>query len=357
MNAMNRPTAIVSLGDSYISGEGGRWFGNSNSFTGSRDGTDRAYRGGLSYDPRSVYGNSYDNGCNRSDVAEIMSNEIPVDRKFNLACSGAKTAHLLPHSAGGADFKGEAPQITQLAGVARENDIKLIAVSIGGNDLGFSPQFINCITGYIGSSSTNPLHCAGGSQDELHSRLPAAMERVGVVIHEIRRVMAENGKAPASYRIILQSYASVLPRASEARYSQSGSERTRVGGCPSWNEDLTWFRDLGISQIAEALRSVSSSQGIEFLDLQDLLEGREVCSIHTQLADANNPPSPETSEWARFLTLGMLQGQRDESMHPNAYGQQAAGKCLELAYTHGPGNFTCENTPGRGPRDVYVSER
>ncbi len=30
---------VVSLGDSYISGEAGRWMGNSNGFTGSEEGS------------------------------------------------------------------------------------------------------------------------------------------------------------------------------------------------------------------------------------------------------------------------------------------------------------------------------
>ena len=37
-----RPTAIVSLGDSFISGEGGRWLGNGSEPFGTRSGTDRA---------------------------------------------------------------------------------------------------------------------------------------------------------------------------------------------------------------------------------------------------------------------------------------------------------------------------
>jgi hypothetical protein len=43
-------------GDSYISGEAGRWEGNSNAQFASRDGTDRAYTGGCcSYDTSRVY--------------------------------------------------------------------------------------------------------------------------------------------------------------------------------------------------------------------------------------------------------------------------------------------------------------
>src|SRR3990172_5227350 len=88
-------TAIVSLGDSFISGEAGRWQGNSLNMFGTRDGTDRAARCFLgifcSYDATRVYGSSYNNGCHRSDVATIKSAGISVSEKINLACSGAQT--------------------------------------------------------------------------------------------------------------------------------------------------------------------------------------------------------------------------------------------------------------------------
>src|SRR5438093_13715370 len=70
-------TAIVSLGDSFISGEAGRWNGNSLNLFGTRDGTDRAARCTFgifcSYDATRIYGSSYSNGCHRSDVATIKS--------------------------------------------------------------------------------------------------------------------------------------------------------------------------------------------------------------------------------------------------------------------------------------------
>ena len=92
--------AIVSLGDSYISGEAGRWQGNSINLTGDRDGTDRAADCitpvTCTYDPGQVYVNGTDeNGCHRSDVAEILSAGIATDLKVNLACSGAETPNLL----------------------------------------------------------------------------------------------------------------------------------------------------------------------------------------------------------------------------------------------------------------------
>src|SRR3954447_23447722 len=87
------PTAVVTLGDSYISGEAGRWEGNSVSPVPGNDGTDR---GAASY-----VGNSGADGCHRSDVAEVLSAELPVAERVNLACSGAVTASIFRASRGG----------------------------------------------------------------------------------------------------------------------------------------------------------------------------------------------------------------------------------------------------------------
>src|SRR3954452_2145358 len=86
--AAARPTAIVAMGDSFISGEGGRWLGNGSEALGTRSGTDRAAFDcgalGCEYDPTRVYGASEANDCHRSDVAPIVSAPIAVDVKVNL---------------------------------------------------------------------------------------------------------------------------------------------------------------------------------------------------------------------------------------------------------------------------------
>jgi hypothetical protein len=78
----DRPTAVVSLGDSYISGEAGRWEGNSSRNYGDRRGTDRAAykrRWSWRYDKSRIYGPSAANGCHRSDTAPVISSGIDVD--------------------------------------------------------------------------------------------------------------------------------------------------------------------------------------------------------------------------------------------------------------------------------------
>ena len=65
-----------------------------------------------------------------------------------------------------------------------------------------------------------------------------------------------------------------------------------------------------------------------------------------ELASSSNPPSPERSEWVRFLA-GLVQGDVQESFHPNAYGQQAMGRCLSLVVARSGDDFACRpNGPG-----------
>src|SRR3954447_26190514 len=85
--------AIVALGDSFISGEGGRWMGNGSEPFGRRSGTDRAASNcddwsHCDYEPERIYGTSERSGCHRSDVAPIVSAPVAVGEKVNLACSG-----------------------------------------------------------------------------------------------------------------------------------------------------------------------------------------------------------------------------------------------------------------------------
>jgi hypothetical protein len=142
------PTAAVSLGDSYISGEAGRWQGNSIDPLASRDGTDRAFTG-TGYEESRVYLPPSDtDGCHRSDVAEIRSGALPVDQRVNIACSGAVTRNIFRTSSGGVGQNGELPQADQLAAVARTSKVRLVVLSIGGNDLGFSSIVSACLQAY-----------------------------------------------------------------------------------------------------------------------------------------------------------------------------------------------------------------
>ncbi len=272
----------MSLGDSYISGEAGRWEGNSVNPVGDRDGTDRAFTG-TGYDLGRVYVPPSDaNGCHRSDVAEIRSATIPVDEEINLACSGAVTRNIFRTSSGGQGQNGEPPQADQLAVVAREKRVRLVVLSIGGNDLGFSSIVSACLQAYV----TNGPPCRESQQRAVEARFPTAMANVGKAIDEIRAVLQRAGYRTTDYRLVLQSYPSAIPRGSEIRVPEADKNaRTNIDGCPFYDTDADWGRDQVTPQIANGLKSVAAGRGVQFLDLRDLLQGREMCSVSTHLAN------------------------------------------------------------------------
>ncbi|MET7530581.1 GDSL-type esterase/lipase family protein [Streptomyces goshikiensis] len=345
------PTAVVSMGDSYISGEGGRWKGNSLTNSANRTGTDRAWVSGSSYDPAKVYGTTA-GGCHRSDSAEVKSAGAIADVAVNLACSGAVSQNVFRASNGGVSYKDEAPQADQLAAVAASNNVKVIALSIGGNDLGFADIITDCALDFALWNS----YCYDDQQEGVDRKIDGVMAGVGKSVDEIRAVMRGAGYTDSSYRIVLQSYPSPIPRGAENRYTQSDWSRLNTGGCPFWNRDSDWARDSLVPQIANRIKGVAAAKGVQFLDLRDMLQGREVCAKASKLVSTSAPASAKTSEWARWIDSSETQGLIQESMHPNYFGQLAAGRCLALAVAQpATANVGCKNTAGSDQSGMYLS--
>ncbi len=345
---------VVSLGDSYISGEAGRWAGNSLDNSGSRKGTDRAWvkQGGSGYyDTSLVYLQGTDaDGCHRSDVADVHATDY--DTTINLACSGAVASNVWRASQGGVSQNGWAPQADQLLALDPSLDIDAIVLSIGGNDLGFSDIIIACTEAWFTSPSWWENHCHDDEQPGVDAKMPTAMANVGKAIDEVNAVMALRGDT--DYRFIVRSYSSPIPRGSEIRYSESGWSRWDDGGCPFWNEDADWARDSLVPQISANLAGVAASRGVEFLDVQDLLEDHEVCSVHNSHVGGGGP-SGANHEWVRWLNTGMSQGNAQESLHPNTFGQEAAGNCFALMLAAAVGNYDCTSSVGVGPETVTLT--
>jgi hypothetical protein len=345
-------TAIVSLGDSFISGEAGRWNGNSLNIFGTRDGTDRAARCTLgifcSYDATRVYGSSYSNGCHRSDVATIKSAGISVSEKINLACSGARSVHIWRASQGGQSFKGEAPQADQLLTVAQQKNVKLVVLTILANDVSFSDHVINCTVDWI--LGLGP--CNQAQQAQLQAELPAAKDGLRKSIDEVRAVMAAAGYSPSQWKFVVAGYASPVPAAANVRYS--GSDRWWTGGCPFYDADFDWAKNVAAPLMIDGMRAVAAEKGVQFLDVRDSLNGHEVCHRNSSLVGSGGPNSV-THEWVRWVNRGCCQGDAQESVHPNAFGQRAIGRCVTLIYAKPTGNWTCNNTPGQNYNAMTLS--
>ncbi|MEV4805447.1 GDSL-type esterase/lipase family protein [Nonomuraea sp. NPDC049421] len=348
----------VSLGDSFISGEAGRWWGNSTVAAAAgctRGGTDRAaYRRHLicRYDAKQVYGDTAlhgaDTGCHRSDVAEITGLRRAGLTPINLACSGAETRHVISEA-----FKeNTASQADLLAQVATTRQVEVVVLSIGGNDLNLSGMLRRCAALYMASDRRS---CASaGEGDRFLAALPAVEQQVTLAVQKIRQVMSQAPARSAGYRLILQSYPSPVPSSARVRYSEgSGGKtamRTLVGGCPLWDADFDLMHDTLAPAIDAMLRRVATATGAEFLSMLGAVEGHALCERGTRQAGTLDDAAElgDTMEWVRYGTVGakISQGHQQEAMHPNAFGQQALGRCLLSLYRN-PSAQPCDTDAPR----------
>lgn len=354
--AAARPTAIVAMGDSFISGEGGRWLGNGSDPVGTRSGTDRAAYDcgvlGCEYDPARVYGVSEANDCHRSDLAPIESAPIAVELKVNLACSGAKARDLWPGDEGGTAHFGEPPEADQLAAVAMRDQVRMIVVTVGANDVGFGELVAECALDWARSPEDEPSTCHRDAEAQIGAALPAATRGVTAALHGVRRVMRADGYRRADYRLVALGYASPFPEGRWFRYPEEGWSRLTEGGCPVWDADADWSADRATADLGEVLRAAAAATGAEYLDLTHAFDGHQLCDRRSQRVGAAGP-SPLTAEWLRRLSF--TQGSTRESLHPNAYGQKVMGMCLGLFFGRPRGDYACADTPGQWLGGVHLT--
>lgn len=169
--------AVVSLGDSYISGEGGRWAGNVN-LVGRLDSTAIDALGPSAYHDNAAGDGELIVGCHRSKSAEIhlgtAQDGSPLV-SINLACSGATTQTNHADPTDPADYKpgldafGDADgnlatdepaapgarisQAVALRHAALTHNVTMVVVSIGGNNFHFADLIEQCVKDFLLSSS------------------------------------------------------------------------------------------------------------------------------------------------------------------------------------------------------------
>jgi lysophospholipase L1-like esterase len=310
--------AIVSIGDSFISGEGG---------------------GG--------YGDSGGGGCHRSPMAPIRSAPVAAVA-INLACTGARTRNLWPSSRGGEWSRGEPPQADRLAAAARAHAVRLIVVTAGANDVGFGDIVARCALDWARSDPADPRLCRGRAQADVAAALPAMRRGLAKALRGIRATMAAASYGAVEYRLVVMGYASPFPPGRWIRYPEDGWSRLRRGGCPLWNADAEWAALRATPEIDAAMRAVAHDADAEYLDLQQALDGHQLCDRRADPGTAG----PARAEWVRPLGFGPTRLR--ESLHPNALGQPALGVCIALHYASPAGDYACRGAAGRGYEAIVL---
>lgn len=282
------PTAVVTIGDSTLSGEGG---GNYEAGTNGEN----------------------DNWCHRSPAAPVNQLRLPpTTTRINLACSGAKAAdvQVIPGP--------ERSQAEQLGELARRYRITHVVVAVGAND---DPDFIDtvnrCVEAWVRRAEEG---CSAQLRESWPRHVAQMRPKVLAALNDVRGVLDAAGYTRSSYSLILQSYAS--PVGPNIRPELHG-----LSGCPFQTVDMAWIRDNGVPQLSAGLQAAARDAGARFLDLSRAGFGHEACT---------GDPKTAEGEWFTRLTVDWESLQSDhraphamqESFHPNAAGQAQIAGCL-----------------------------
>jgi hypothetical protein len=354
-SAAASPDWVVTLGDSYISGEGARWGANG---PGAGKGADAL--GPDAYFDKA--GQESEPGCHRASRTIVMPRLAGL-RGENLACSGATTRS---DSSGvrfkpGIDFAHETDgdgigQALALRRFAATHRVEAVVVSIGGNDFGFGALAGRCVT--------NNLQYAGGAPDlcsddsDLESRFAApsrarVQAAVGDALDRVVVAMRQAGYEPDAYRRIVLTYPSPIASADRLR----GTDASRASlGCPIFAQDADWADQVALPAIDGTVRKAAEDvqAPYEVLDLSTAFDGHRLCETGTSrlpetgLARWDAPGAVDRVEWVNQVYTTVAPHQVQESLHPNYWGTAAERACLRLVLAGSAESpYRCENSgPG-----------
>ncbi|MFN8125983.1 MAG: hypothetical protein U0R64_05690 [Candidatus Nanopelagicales bacterium] len=356
-----RPTPlVVSLGDSYISGEAGRWAGNSEQRKWS-DYTDAL--GDSAY--ADVNGKEAIPGCHRAEGAEIHFGGGVTS--VNLACSGATTAtdaSAKPYKPGidasdtqlhGVKALGQTALLAHLA-QANRHRIRLVVLSIGGNDFHFGTIVEKCVKAFLGWGDyckDNPELQALVDSDSVTARRTEIAGAIG----NVYAAMKSGGYRDEEWTMLVQTYPSPVADSQTIRYPQTYARQFR-GGCGFYNADLDWANGTVLATVNSTVKAAAGDvkaahPNLRILDLGPALMGHRLCETGTTVVGKiegalwgwdwapvrawTQKDAAGMSEWVaqiRAVQTGDPYAQ-EESLHPNYWAQKAYQSCLTEAYGSG----------------------
>ncbi len=333
------PSWVVTVGDSYISGEGARWAGNTSGRARAVD-----VLGPDAYFDQSD--REREPGCHRA-IESIATVDLPAVLGKNLSCSGATT-----RSSGGVDerfkpgldfFRDREDNVGQalaLERFARTHDVGHVVVSIGGNDFGFGPITSRCAIGFLGlTAGRSPCSDDPDVTSAFGPAKARAVTRdISGALARITSAMRGAGYADSDYTMVVLTYPSPLPDSSRMRYARDQA-RTQAGGCPFFDADLDFANDTAITTInASVTKAAASVRGpdVVSLDLSRALDGHRLCEVGADAFPASDVSSWHSRdaatrlEWVNRLYFTFAPWQVAESLHPNYWGMRAEQDCVRL---------------------------
>lgn len=231
---------IVSLGDSYSSGEG----------AGPYDaGTDSDALG---------------HKCHRSKLA--WPRQLGVSSEHHLACSGAVVDNVFGVGQTNAG-RDKDDQITQLKAIAAQTEIGRVVLTIGGNDdpVKFGSRLRNCVL----------ARCLKDA-DQIISELPTLQSRLESLYARVR----DTAGAP----LLVVGYPDLFPAPGSASAKNAGRH------C-GWL-DVNALRNFAKVATAfdKTLAAAANAAGVDYLSVRDAFKGHELCTGKSWIRSLGGKP-------------------------------------------------------------------
>ena len=346
---------VVTLGDSYISGEAGRWAGNTNESSSKIDAL-----GEKAYDDNSGHTAELIPGCHRSQSAEVYIGGGVNGN--NLACSGAKTSSFTSgeNFKPGLDFYnsgGHEGQALMLEKFAKTHNVKLVPISIGGNNFNFASIVEKCIEDFLLTPEWWPAYCSeeeSVTNNFTPSNVATQQAAIKGAILNVAKAMTNAGYTSGQYTILVQNYPSPIPNGAGFRYEQKGYTRQTVGGCGFWNHDADEANATMLPTIDGAVfkgAEEASLSNLKTMNISSAFNGRRLCEKGVGLLEEEglstwkSTGAVNKTEWVnqvRTATAIFPPYEIQEDLHPNYWAQLALRNCVTQAYNAGtPKGGTC----------------
>jgi lysophospholipase L1-like esterase len=193
-------------------------------------------------------------GCLKSsnNYGRIAQRTLAFAEYRDATCSGAETDDMFAPqnvSPGGPN----PPQLDSLSA-----DTRLVTLTIGGNDIGFSDLAQDCVSAWPFGSPCRDRYTRGG--DQISARIAATAPKVDAVLDALRL------RSPLA-KVLIVNYSAIFPH--------SGS------GCwprmPVTPRDVAWLRAKHV-ELNGMLAQQAAANGAAIVDVYGASAGRDACA-------------------------------------------------------------------------------
>ena len=230
-------------------------------------------------------------GCLKSsnDYGHLTQQRLRFPEYRDPSCSGAKTDHMTQSQ--GVSPGPNPPQFNSLTAGTR-----MVTLTIGGNDIGFSSIAQDCFVTQPSTGSPCKDKYTAGGQDEVSRRIAAAAPKVGEVLRGIE------ARSPDATTYVVD-YSAIFPHEGPGCYPQM----------PVAEGDVPWLRAKQV-ELNAMLADQAAANGAELVDVYAASRGHDACSLPgVRWVEPVTPASPAAP------------------VHPNLIGMKAMADLIVAA--------------------------